>query len=243
VLSGAVSGRQAWTKAEDATLQEVYATCGVRAARAALPHRSDAALLRRAQKLRLVRRKAWSTRDDAKLRTLWDGCSTIDEIAAALGRRKRGVYHHAQQLGLTRSLPTGWEYLTAAAKRTGFGVDQLRQMLVRAGVEVRPTIARPGSAHARARERSAQHMVWPADVDVAVGERVGFEALATAARRASLSSHALRARLLAVGVAKPRRNKRHWLVSDEQVQRALAPGLLPAVLSGGGGALRSSGGL
>ncbi|HMI91578.1 MAG TPA: hypothetical protein VK509_09460 [Polyangiales bacterium] len=230
MLSGVVSGRQAWTSAEDAALQEAYAAGGVRSARAALPHRTNWSIFRRAQRLCVVRSKSWTKRDDAKLRTLWDGCSTIDEIAAALGRRKHGVYRRAQEVGLTSALPAGWEYLTVAAKRTGYSVQQLRALLLRADVEIRPTISRPSPTRGRKRKGFSQHMVWPSDVDTAIAERVGLEAMATAARRVGVPGYVLHDRLLAVGVPKPKRKKR-WLVSDEQVQRAMAGYKPPRVVA------------
>lgn len=227
-MPGSCIKGELWTAAELRLLTVCYQYGGIAAARAALPHRSVASLYHKTYRARLAqRRRRWAALDDAKLRKLWSGELSLADIARALGRSEITTYWRAGKIGLPRGVQPGWEYLSAAAERTGYGTTQLRAILKAAGVALRPVIARPSQRRGKRKgRRKTFHMVWAEDVTLAVADRLERETVQMASQRVGVSSETLRRRLRALGVKPPRKKKARWLVSEEQVARALAAKLV-----------------
>ena len=224
-LRGCLAGRSPWEPREIETLRESYARGGIEAARVALPYRSASALFHKAERVHVMRRRRWTIEDDARLRRLWDAETTLRQIAKQMGRSEATTYWRAQKLGLKLGCPDGWEYLTHAAKRAGFGTVQLRRILRWAGVAIRRAITRPG-AKRRGRPGAGRltYVVAPGDVDAAVESWLETETLERAARRNGICGETLARRLRAIGIDKQVRGKRkrHWRVHPHDVARALS---------------------
>jgi len=75
--------------------------------------------------------------------------------------------------------------------------------------------------------------VWADDVDEAIASHLGKETLEMAAKRRGVVSETLRRRLRALGIKPPKFHHR-WLVTDEQVERALSLVLVRRSFHGGG---------
>lgn len=216
VLQGAVAGLERWTPAEDDVLRRTY-PAGSEAAAKALPRRSRVAIYGRAQDLGLSLRRRWTRSDDAQLRDLWDLGMQVRAIATRLGRTALTVYWRAQKLGLPLGCPDGWEYLTAAAERTGYATKQLRPILAWAGVSLRRALARPNKKVAR-----ACHFVDPLEVDAAIAKWTASEPVHTAAARLGICAGTLERWLERAGFPCQRRAFRcHWRVTEEQIAKAL----------------------
>jgi len=154
------------------------------------------------------------TRDDVKLlRDLW-GTATLETVAKKLGRSPLTVYYFATKAGLQRGCPQGFEYLTAAAKRTGFDTGQLRAILASAGVKLRVAMALP-------KKRRHYHVVSPDLVDEAVAAWMKLEGLPDAARRLGTTREVIRAALVAAG-HEPPPVKFRWRVLPEVATASLA---------------------
>lgn len=205
-----------WTPAEDALLRERYEGEGAYACADVL-RRDVKSVLKRAQRLSLRRRPRWTPREDKFLRDNW-GDVDLAGLAKSLGRSKLTIYWRAGKLGLPRGCPQGFEYLTAAAKRTGYEETQLRRILKWAGVELRRTLSRPDVGAA-----SGYHCVVPFDVDTALAAWHKTETIEVAARRHGLSGGTLK-RWLREAVAagepmppEPRKPRVQWRVLSETI--------------------------
>lgn len=215
-----------WTDAEDATVRAHYGAGGAAGVQALLPHRSIASIHHRARRVDSLRRRRWSAADDDRLRRLWTGDSPLPEIARILKRTPRTTYWRAQKLKLPLGVPPGFEYLHAAAKRTGFGTGQLRRILAAARVSVRRVLARPSEPRGkRGGARNTCGMVWPSDVDIAVADWLQRETVEQLAKRHGVARETLSKRLRALGGKRPR-GKKHWRVTDEEAARALSARLV-----------------
>jgi AraC-like DNA-binding protein len=210
-----------WTPAEDRALRRAYSEGGLVAARAALPRRSDDAIFRRAQRLGVTRRRRWTAEDDRRLRVLWSGEWTLRSIAAQLHRTELTTYWRAQKLGLSLGCPPGWERISHAAARCGYGTGQLRAILRWAEVDIQRAITRPTKRRGKKTSGGLSRIVWPADVDLAVERWHETEPLEAAARRVGMCAGTLARRLAAIGVHKPAAGKARWRVSEEAVRAAL----------------------
>lgn len=227
-LRGATLQCVAWTPAEEETLRAAYARGGIKAARRALPHRSESSICHRAERMGVQRRRRWTAADDDRLRRLWTGRDTLGKIAKTLGRSRRTTYWRAQKLGLTLGVPAGFEYLHASAKRTGFEVSQLRRILRKARVRIRPTLARPSKRRGNDKDpqpgekrpkRNRFWMVRPEEVDPAVLDWLKRETVEQHAKRLGVARLTLQRRLEALGGKRPS-GKRHWRITDEEARRA-----------------------
>jgi hypothetical protein len=227
---GAVSTYAEWTAADDATLREAYSTGGILAAREALPARGPSAIYHRAQRLKVVRRRRWTAQDDTRLRLLWDGGNTVEEVAESLGRTVITTYWRAQVLGLPLGVPDGWESISDAAKRTGYGTGQLRRILRHSGVTIRRALSAPGRPK-RGKGKSKKkirlrYIVFPGEVDVAMDTWHATEPAEAAAARLGISGETLRRRLVLAGVKRRRPpgppTRHHWRVTAEEVAKAMA---------------------
>ena len=211
--------RHPWTPAEDDLLRTVYATQGIRAAMAALPHRTRASIFERAiRRLRLaVRRPPWTEAEDAQLRLLWGDGKPLATLATLLKRPAQGVYRRAAILGLPLGCPQGYEYLTDAAERVGMSRGLLRKILVAAQVRLYRSLTLKHS-------RQPRHVVDSGDVDEAVDAYLATEPVGPAARRVGVCEHKLRACLRAIGVERAPGRRRVLRVTPEQVARAVGVG-------------------
>jgi hypothetical protein len=164
--------------------------------------------------------KRWSREDDRRLCLLW-GTATVERIAAQMGRTPLTVYWRGRKLGLPCGVPERGEYLTHAAKRTGFATQQLRVVLRAAGVRLRQTMSAP-------RDTSrTYHWVDPFDVDEAVALWMSTETADTAAQRLGVCGDTI-VRLMAVAGVEPlktarkRQPKQHRRYRTEDVDRVVA---------------------
>lgn len=205
----------AWSDSDDAKLRRSFTAGGVLAALRALPKRTRPAVWRRARRLGLQREPQWPPQDDATLRELWAQARPLHEVAARFQRSQEAVAARAHKLGLRRGCPDGWEYVTAAARRTGFDEPLFRKVLAAAQVEVRPALTFHQGRTSRRTE-----IVHSEGADLAVAHWMTGAPLAVQARRYGVACETMERRLAKVGVRRPR-PRRHWHVSDADVARAM----------------------
>ena len=168
--------RLTWTPTEDAALRSAWPAGGIKAAQAALPARGTWSICNRARRLfGPLRRPKWTKRDEERLRAMWDASYTLPWLARKLGRTEKAVYEKAQSLGLHLGCPQGFEYLSAAARRTGCSTRQIRKALTEyhealPSWEQSGKMRRPLSLSKRARRRNV--LVEPDIADAAVAQWV-----------------------------------------------------------------------
>jgi|HubBroStandDraft_1064217.scaffolds.fasta_scaffold327182_2 hypothetical protein len=209
---------RAWSLAEDALLRRDYCRLGASTVAVKLG-RTFSSVAKRAARLGVQSHRRWTAKDDALLRAHWEGGSTLEWIAGKLRRSKATTYWRAQHLGLPLGVPPGYEYLSAAAKRTGYSAGQLRRILAWAAVPVSRTLSRPTKAPRRF------HCVDPFEVDEALAKWHATETIEGAARARWRSAEWLVARLRRSGVAIASvggKAKAHRRVPSEAIERALA---------------------
>ena len=218
VVQGATSHYRPWTMPEETAVRTRYVVDGP-AVLAAELGRSLSSVHHRARRLGSLRKRRWSAKDNEILRMLW-GEETVAAIAKRLGRTVATTYQHAKEIGLPLGCPQGREYLTTAGARTGYRADQLRRILTWAGVRMLPAMSRPWSTG----PVRHYHTVDPFDVDEAVARWHKTETLEAASRRLGWCAETIHRDLVALGEplpAKPR-NKRHWRIPSELIDRATA---------------------
>lgn len=213
-MKGALSDFAAWTPEEDACLRDAYLSGGIALAKRALPERSEISLYHRARRLRLSRRRRWTDSDDKHLADIWEQGLPLRTIARRLERTMKTTYWRAQKIGLPLGCPQGFEYLSAAAKRTGYATSQLWRILAWAKVPVRKTLSRTSMD----RVSHHHHVVDPFDVDEAIEAWSKTETAEAAARRLGISGDRLRARLRKVGVEFKR--ERQTRLTEAQIAAA-----------------------
>jgi len=138
-------------------------------------------------------------------------------IARELERTPEAVYQRAARIGLPNGCPPGHEYLTAAAKRTGFGdTGMLRRILKWAKVRIRHTNSLEPAQHAR-------FFVEPEAVDRAVAAWLKTETPEAAARRLGVSTATVMSRLQLSGLRLPPKvgRKKHWRIPSTTIERAM----------------------
>ena len=204
-----------WTPKQEAVLRTRYVTDPTRAIAADLG-RTPAAIRKRASILGIVCERPWAEADRSSLRLLWSEM-TLKDLAKHLGRTESAVYTRAAREGLPLGCPRGKEFVSDAAKRTGFAVITLQRILKRHRVVVSPSMSRACGA--------ARHhgVVDPLDVDEAVRAWLETETLEAAARSRGVSAERLQGALRALPGAprKPRKKGGHWRIPSEVVERAL----------------------
>lgn len=214
-----------WTKADDDTVRADYPKTK-RSVLAARLGRSVRALQRRAGQLGVKAYRPWTSKDDHDLIDSW-GELTIAQIARNLKRTPEAVYARAtEKLGLKRGCPEGFEYVSNAAKRTGFDLKTLWKVLAYSRVKVARAMSRPGKARGHYQTR----IVDPYAVDRAV--RAFIDA-------APLNQHAIEHRLDLATLKRwlllakehgaivdlpplPKKQKGRWRVPGATVAAALA---------------------
>lgn len=219
--TGALSGFKPWTPTDDAKLAEAYSKYGTLGAVRALPKRTRAAILHRAQRIGVKRRRRWMAEDDQHLTSLW-GTASLGWIARHLKRTAITTYWRAQKLGLPLGCPQGYEYLRHAATRTGFGTKTLREVLKAKGVRIWLSMARPNAGKHRF------HVVEPMDVDDAVAVWSDAEVVNCAAKARGLAGETLRdwlvsARTRGVEMPEPPKIKKgRWRVPSSVIDEVVA---------------------
>lgn len=215
MIAPGILGRP-WTADEEALVRAEYRTLGARSLAAKLG-RSFSAVCHRAARLGLQWHTRWTGADDQHLRSEW-GEKSVTAIARSMGRTTLAIYERAKILGLTGSLPEGYESLTDARERTGFGSSQIRRICEAHGVAIRPVPSRP-----RGRRAYRFLMVDAFELDEAIAEWMKRESLNAAARRHGVKAKMLRTALLAVGVQVPERRSKteHWRLTEDEVARAV----------------------
>lgn len=210
-----------WTDAEDSVLREHYHR-GPDAAVRHLPSRSRVAIKQRAWKLGLHARHPWNAVEDRKLAVWWESGLRLDAIAKKMDCTKTAVYHRARQIGLRLGCPDGFEYVTQAAKRTGFHGDTLLRILDAADVQQHTSLSAPWMKDWGGNYR--WRYVDPIEVDEAVAAWMASEPVTTAARRHGIADQVLRRWLRKEGVigGASKQGKPHQRVRSEVVDRVVA---------------------
>lgn len=163
--------------------------------------------------------RPWSGHDDQMLRDLW-GSYSITWLARKFGRTYTAIFWRARHLDLQLGCPPGSEYLTAAARRTGYEVQSLRRILAAAGVGLHV-------AHAKKRtRRRPRHYVDRYEVDWAVAAWMETETLNQAAKRHGMNPATLRRWLLAAiaggaSIPPPPEKGLRWQVPGKAVDRVV----------------------
>lgn len=209
-----------WTVAEDAVLRARYDSEPAELIAASMD-RTLSAVFHRARRLGLKRRRRWTAEDDRCLVALW-GAESLPTIARRLGRTRAAVYVRAREIHLECGASTGYEYLTGAAKRTGYTVEQLRVILKAGGVRISRSMSRPSNA------TRSFHVVDPYDVDRAVEAWHATELVHPAAVARGIGGDVLRGWLLAA-IAEgtempkpPKRFKARWRVPSSVIDAVIA---------------------
>ncbi len=123
-----MSGRP-WTDAEAQAFRDLYPTASWEALRAALPGRSDAAMMRRGCDLRIIRRPHWTAAEDETLREVWPDCTRVT-VRKRLGWRKwAAIYARARTLGIAEQRWSGHVTIRAAAVAAGYTPGALVRIL------------------------------------------------------------------------------------------------------------------
>lgn len=216
-LLGALAAFVPWTAGDLAELARVYAEGGIAAAARAFPARSRSSLYHAAKRVGVTRRPRWTAKEDARLRIEW-GSLGFKELVRLFDRPRDGIYRRAMLLGLPVGCPDGCEYLSHAAKRTGYTTTQLRRILRWAGVSVRESYSRTHGPH------RSFHVVDPLDVDDALESWHRTETIASAARRLGCGWDTVKRRLLACGIEPAKTSRRrnaHHRVESAVVDAAM----------------------
>jgi len=79
-------------------------------------------------------RYEWTPREIERLKFYWADVR-LTEIARRLRRSPQSCWEKAHKLGLGLGCPVGYEYLSAAARRTGYVLEQLHEILAWANVK------------------------------------------------------------------------------------------------------------
>jgi hypothetical protein len=207
-----------WTAEEDAVVRELYLTNGAAEVAKRL-NRSMTAVYGRAARLGLKKNRLWTHEEEVELRSQWESGTSVRSIARLLDRKPGAVFERAKHLQLRRGCPEGFEYLKAAARRTGYDRKTLVRILRWAKVPMKRSLSRP--------TKGASYGFRIADsdlIDEAVESWLATESVRAAALRAGVNEDMLRRRLVAAGVRDEGRAFRGmWRVRAEDVERALGP--------------------
>ncbi len=205
-----------WTEEHVTLLREAYERGGIKAAVIALPGRSTASIYQRANILGLKRLRMWSAEEDEKLRLYW-GLKSLATIARELKRSQIGVYMRAvKHLGLQAGCPEGWEYLSEAARRTGYAISTLWDIMRAAKMRILESYTYRESGSGR-----RYYIVEPSDVNHAVALRCASETVFDAAKRRGLTYDILKARLIAAGVKRPEKKNAAWRIASTEIDAVL----------------------
>lgn len=212
-----------WTEAEDAALRKVYPR-GMAATLKRLKSRSQWALMQRARRIGIAKKPHWTAADDKRLGFLWESQLRLSAIAKQMNRTTKAVFQRGVFLGLKVGAPDGFEYVTEAARRTGFAIETLAKMLREAGVKLNITHSDPSRA-AMGKRLWRRHYVDPESVDAVVAEWNRSENVQRAAATRGLCALTLRHWLRRAGCIPPRlpgERRRQHRVPSEVIDRVVA---------------------
>jgi predicted transcriptional regulator len=135
-------------------------------------NRTRASVLRQMAAMEIRKRPQWTYAEDKRLSFLWITTMSIKTLCKKFGRSQQAVCRRARALGLDTTIPEGYEFLSEAARRTGFSRQTLCNILRWAEVPIhqaRSHLAEPRTKE-RTRTRKAYHKQYvdPFDVDEAV---------------------------------------------------------------------------
>lgn len=150
-------------------------------------------------------KRRWTREDHKRLEQNW-GDLNLSSLAKLLGRTELTVYWKARQRGLPCGCPDGFEYLTAAAQRTGYCTATLRRILATGGVKLRLSISRPP------RPGRGFHIVDSFDCDRAVEAWLLCEDVRAIAERHNVSDNTLHRLLREAGLKPPVQKRARWRV-------------------------------
>jgi len=207
--------RNFWTAEEENTLRDAYPQ-GYHAALSALPHRTERSIFMKARKMNLRTRPHWTEEENQRLRRMW-GEDSLSRIAERLGRTRYAVHRHAKDvLGLKVGCPEGWEHITHSAKRTGYSVETLKNILAYSSIGLMRSYSVPSG---RARHRHL--IVQPSDVDYAVSVWCRTETLFDAACRRGMLAETLKVQLIEGGLTPPATKSQVWRLPSEDIDAAI----------------------
>lgn len=163
-------------------------------------------------------RCAWTPEEDRRLLLSWGPKFTMERLVAEFGRGRRALYDRAVELGLGNACPRGYEFVSQAARRTGFHGDSLRRILRWAGVNTFEALSfAPTKLWSR-------RYVDPERVDEAIAAWLATEPVECAARRHRVCGETLRRKLRDIGVTNAEGTRHHVRVTDAQLhQIGVAP--------------------
>lgn len=219
-----------WTPEEDAKLRSI---CEgkilkkgqfIRAVDGLFPGRPIRAIYQRVGRLKIkMSSKAWKPQEDRKLMLLW-GEYPMEKLAEVFRRTPKAIQLRASTLKLPIGCPSGWEYLSHAAKRTGFATITLRLILKKAEVHLRREYTlRSGKRRPRPKRDSRRWIVEPDLVDDAVALYCAEETPESAAKRRGTSRETLMLILAAAGIYPPPKGKKRkaWRLPSADIDRAI----------------------
>jgi hypothetical protein len=210
--------RPRWNDEELARLRELREKLSVSEC-AKILGRSYTAVVCKSRGLGIRDKPHWTPEEEHRLMLLW-GERSVENIAKKLGRSQWAVLFHARKLGLEIGCPQGYEYLAAAARRVGFGSDQLYDIIVATGY-----IASVRTSFTVRRGRNYCRRVIETDAaDAAVLKWLATEPLKPAARRRGVCYLRLKRLVEAEIGPRPFGGKKHWRVPTELIDRVLARG-------------------
>jgi hypothetical protein len=144
-----VANGRFWTPKEDALVRRLYARDEAEL-RAALPHRSRAAIQCRASSLGAAKAPQWTAADDALLAQEWQNASAA-WLTRRLGRTWSGVRNRAVALRLPLGVPRGCVSIEQARRQLGLSYGTVERAVAFAELKARrwyPGTGQPG--HRRA---------------------------------------------------------------------------------------------
>jgi hypothetical protein len=215
-----------WTEAEIEIVRAHYPSGGAAECMPLLPGRTPKGLRHCARKHKIRGDGQWTEHDDHRLKLNW-GARPLEWLANDLKRSRDAVYLRAEKLKLGLGVPQGLELIGTAAKRCGFAMKTLRNILNLYGVRTIEQPARIRTArdrrtkHVKQRSRFHRMMVDPFDADDAVEKWLATETVTSAAKRRGVNPEKLRRHLRNAGV-KPVAKSRVWRVQTEVIEKVVA---------------------
>ncbi len=218
-----------YSDAEVAILQKYYPSGGPQACIPLLPGRNEPGIVQAAKRRGIhCHPPQWSEEQIATLRNQWH-VTDISVLAKKIGRSRTSIVLMVKKLGLKRGIPEGCESITAAARRTGFDVPTLRNVLSFAGVHVSKSQTMDKKKRHSRFVSFRQHHVDSFSVDEAIEKWNQSELVSGAADRRGISDHVLFNRLARDGIIdKPNIGRRCYRVPTVLIDQTIAKyGLKP----------------
>jgi hypothetical protein len=207
-----------WTETEKGVMRASYLKVGMKAMLKRLPGRSRSSILSKAYSMGLKKRRHWTDKEASWLRSNW-GVEPMDTLCARLRRSRASVHWKAEKIGLKVGAPEGWETITAAARRSGYAVSSLRNILAWADAKIILAY------HATRQTKCRRMIVESFDVDDAVERWLASEYLHSAAKARRMGDRTLLQMMLACGgkMTRMKKAKGHgwWRAETREWDRAV----------------------